>query len=130
MSLWCGNCANEIFEEFGILYRLGLTVDGALRYPDKLHEYVPPNVAVCAGCWSRLPPTKMHPRSEAQKLDGIVYAYAPADSDRVPFFGSKAWSSIRTRDDQIVLITSDVVVRCLPRAVRAVMGILADKEKP
>lgn len=98
MSLWCGNCRQEIFNGFGMLYMLE-RFGGALVLPNKEEDYTPANSAVCDDCWAQVPNTERlcgetH-KATLDKETDTVYLYLPSDSDRCAF-GSKSWSSIES----------------------------------
>lgn len=130
MSLWCGSCRNEIFDGFGILYKLERTIEGKLLYPDKTMDYVPPNSAVCDRCWSNVPKSKKHSgeqaKSNAEQSKETVFAYAPADSSNDAFWKSKTWSGIVTEDDKLVFIAPDAVNRFFINAVK-IIDNMADR---
>ena len=109
MSLWCGACRKEIFEGFGLIYRMDL-VDGQPRLPTKDKEYVPPNSAVCDRCWVSVPENeRLAQVAQAAETDAKeVFAYASASSSSSPIWGSKQWSDIEHADQYVYLRQSTV----------------------
>jgi hypothetical protein len=115
MSLWCGACRDEIFEGFGLLYRMDI-VDGKPRPPTKDNEYVPPNAAVCAACWARVPMADRLLDANQATARRTVYAYASADSSNSPIWGSKQWSDL-VASDTYVFLREEIVQQRLPRTL-------------
>ena len=135
MSLWCGSCRGEIFGGFGLLYQLKRTGDGKFRYPDKAGDYVPPNSAVCDECWNHFPLSEQHASQKAEiaaeQDKETVFAYAPADSNNDPFWGSKTWSGIVTDEDKLVFIAPEMVARYFPGVMEIIdASARSHPEKP
>lgn len=127
MSLWCGACRTEIFEGFGLLYRMPM-VDGAPRPPTKDGEFVPPNSAVCDCCWSTVPEDeRLSQVAQAIEPDApYVFAYAAADSGTSPTWGSKQWSSIEA-SNRYVYLRVKTVKRFLPKVVLIIVQDAVEK---
>ena len=127
MSLWCGACRKEIFEGFGLLYRMPM-VAGAPRMPTQDKEYVPPNSAVCDSCWSLVPvDERLAEVSQAVEPDApYVFAYASADSSHSPIWGSKQWSDILA-SERYVYLRVGTVKRHLPKVVLIIFGDAVEK---
>jgi len=124
MSLWCGNCRQEIFEGFALLQRLERDEAGKLRYANNV--YVPPNCAVCAKCWSEFPEdAKLSgeiAQATAEAYRGEVFTHVPADSPNDPFWKSKTWSGIVADDKALTYLSTEVVRRVLANAIPIIEG--------
>lgn len=127
MSLWCGACRKEIFEGFGLLYRMDM-VDSSPRGPTGDGEYVPPNSAVCDRCWSDVPESdRLVDASQATNPDvPFIFAYASADSSNSPIWGSKQWSDILT-SDRYVYVLGKTVKKYLPKVVLIIFADAVEK---
>lgn len=127
MSLWCGNCRKEIFEGFGILYRLERTAQGTLLLPDKKKDYVPPSSAIRDYCYSRLPESEKstgeEAKTKAERSKKDVFAFAPANSNNDAFWRSKTWSGIVTDDEKLVFIKPNAVTRFFSKAIEIIDGV-------
>jgi len=128
MSLWCGACRNEIFEGFGLLYRMEM-VGGKPRFPTKDQEYVPPNSAVCDRCWKGVP--RKERLTDASAATGpnkrFVFAYADSDSSNSPIWGSKQWSDIEASENYVYLRLA-AVQRYLPQTLPIIVSDAKSKK--
>lgn len=124
MSLWCGNCKQEIFKGFGLLYLLERTEDGQLRYPDRANDYVPANSSICDPCWSLLPEgekrTDEDTKTTAENSRDTVFIYLHAESNNSPLWRSKTWSGIVLDESTITFIRPEIAARHLTGAVEII----------
>lgn len=119
MSLWCGACREEIFDAFGILYELERTPEGNVQVPSEARPS--PNSAVCAKCWAKIPEAeRISDHRGVDRGSERVLAYAPADSENSPIWGSKEWSSIVADYERMLFIRRALVVEQLPRALEII----------
>lgn len=51
MALGCGQCREDIYTGYGILYKLTKGAGGLPILPTE--SYVPPNSAICDDCWAK-----------------------------------------------------------------------------
>ncbi|TSC84246.1 MAG: hypothetical protein G01um101413_541 [Parcubacteria group bacterium Gr01-1014_13] len=132
MSLLCGVCKYDIREGYGLIYGLQRSKDGDIILPDMKNDIVPPNCAVCDGCFGRVPEGIVGPVTSAQdltKMDDPIYVYAKASSG-TGMFGAREWSSIQADDNNLRPVQAAWLKQNFAFLAKIIANMAKNKEEP